>query len=84
MCQALVWGDFPGCQLFFLASSELLSMAAFLTRSASDKYREKIICYGDTQSTYCRVESHLAAEKHKYSFFLNLGKIYITCKFCPF
>ena len=66
MCQALLWGDFPGCQLLFLAPSEFLSMAAFLTCPASDKYREKIICYGDTP------------EKHKVFFFLNSGKIYIT------
>lgn len=52
MCQALLWGDFPGCQLLFLASSEVLSMAAFLTHPTSDKYREKIICYGDTQSRH--------------------------------
>lgn len=61
MCQALLWGDFPGCQLLFLASSEVLSMAAFFTHPASDKYREKIICYGDTQSRHCRVESHLSS-----------------------
>lgn len=42
MCQALVWGDFPGCQLFFLASSELLSMAAFLTRPASENIGRKL------------------------------------------